>query len=901
MQKDSKNRIQYFEQWFPTRNGINPIENNLVQLDKNYNNELLSYMALPRRAHMILDEIRNYLPNRNDLNICETCGGIGGMAIEFLDSNILSKLVTFEINPETRKKLTKNIEMYNLMDKNRFTLKKDFSLENFYNLDIDFDILYIDPPWSLFENGKIIFNGVLLENYPKFIHNVRLFIFHVSPECDLEFNYQGYSLNVYKDDKIKVYYLLRDNCNRFSEINHKDLAFKKLLNSHGGNLYNHFITYSTHNPQVCDTEVYKYLRQQYRNTNTIYVNNTDRATYRAKEILDLLNPFGKINSTCKILDVGCGDGSITKQIGSLSKCHISGCDIYVSDKVKSNIDDFKKIDDLNPTLPYKNAEFNIIIALMSLHHVKLLDVLIPEIKRVLKPNGLFLIREHDFLDSIEPLLDIQHGLYSTVWADETDDFCSSYFSTYKQNYKWDSIIELPVKLKTNPKGDYNFYYTIYSNMQISGGKHIESNESNIDLSKKFELMRLNKSPDSQLILKALELVHDFIVKKKLIVAGGMSIDCALRLKNDKLYPDDALPDYDFLSPNHASDAYEVAQILCKNGFPEVDIINATHVTTMRVRVFGVFVADVTYIPNEIFKKIMTLEYKGLNVLHPYYIIMDQYDSLSSPYKNAPREVITQRWEKDVKRLLLLQQHYKFPDYKIPNDIKYNNIKVHEIIFGNPPGGIIVGWAALAYYNSLNPVVEKKYGTKWSKVNCHIPLDYITIMTDDWKLFTDKSSKIKFMNPMISMYRHVELPEYHIIDTMGSKPTILSSDAPYIASLTLIAWYLINRWLYYDQDPIILMGIHNTLDLMNTDKFKLDIYTYGAYNWNEQFIYYIKNFIGNERDKKPSMVKKLTEDCEMPDNLKNYRFNYENSEYFQIDGSETSEFELHFPISIIQIP
>ena len=59
------------------------------------------------------------------------------------------------------------------------------------------------------------------------------------------------------------------------------------------------------------------------------------------------------------------------------------------------------------------------------------------------------------------------------------------------------------------------------------------------------------------VLKGLDIVKDFIIENKLIITGGMAIDYALKLKGDKLYEDNQLPDYDFYTPDVDSDVAEL--------------------------------------------------------------------------------------------------------------------------------------------------------------------------------------------------------------------------------------------------------------------------------------------------------------------------------------------------------
>ena len=111
--------------------------------------------------------------------------------------------------------------------------------------------------------------------------------------------------------------------------------------------------------------------------------------------------------------------------------------------------------------------------------------------------------------------------------------------------------------------------------------------------------------------RALDLVIKFIVDKKLILKGGQAIDYSLRLKKSKLYEDNAVPDYDFLSSNHYQDAIELGNTLCKANLPNVSIINAMHPTTMRVRINFITVADITYCPKNILSKLKTLKYNNI--------------------------------------------------------------------------------------------------------------------------------------------------------------------------------------------------------------------------------------------------------------------------------------------------
>lgn len=187
----------------------------------------------------------------------------------------------------------------------------------------------------------------------------------------------------------------------------------------------------------------------------------------------------------------------------------------------------------------------------------------------------------------------------------------------------------------------------------------------------FEYITFQHDSNKDIMLEALNIVRDFIIANNLVITGGMAVDFALKLKGEKLYDDSTLPDYDFFSPEHHNHAYELGQILCRklkypNGdSPNISVIDALHITTMRVRINYISVADITYLPPSIFESLNKLTYnistengnKPILFRHPHIQMIDQHRALTLPYENTPREVILHRWKKDMKRFDLLYKHY----------------------------------------------------------------------------------------------------------------------------------------------------------------------------------------------------------------------------------------------------
>lgn len=160
---------------------------------------------------------------------------------------------------------------------------------------------------------------------------------------------------------------------------------------------------------------------------------------------------------------------------------------------------------------------------------------------------------------------------------------------------------------------------------------------------------------------ALGLVADYVKLHKLILTGGMAIDMALRSRGSNLYADDVLPDYDFFSSVFHKDAYDIAKILKKNGLPDVSVTNARHTSTLRVRIAGIVVADVTYLPLNVLKKIPTFMYQSFVCVHPHYQMIDQHLALCRPFTDPPMEAIFGRWKKDLTRNELLVIQFPIPN------------------------------------------------------------------------------------------------------------------------------------------------------------------------------------------------------------------------------------------------
>ena len=166
--------------------------------------------------------------------------------------------------------------------------------------------------------------------------------------------------------------------------------------------------------------------------------------------------------------------------------------------------------------------------------------------------------------------------------------------------------------------------------------------------------RVVQSPE---IKKLFEIVENFIRKKALVCYGGIAIN-ALLPTEDKIYDEEVdLPDYDFFSPNALEDAKHLADLFYKKGYKEVEAKSGQHHGTYKVFVNFLPIADITHSPKELFKVIKenAVKVNGLLYTDPNFLKMSMFLELSRPSGD------TSRWEKVLKRLMLINKVYPLKD------------------------------------------------------------------------------------------------------------------------------------------------------------------------------------------------------------------------------------------------
>lgn len=449
--------------------------------------------------------------------------------------------------------------------------------------------------------------------------------------------------------------------------------------------------------------------------------------------------------------------------------------------------------------------------------------------------------------------------------------------------------------------------------------------------KEYENIIIKNDKFTEDTMISLGLVKKYVCAHKLIIVGGMAIDFALRLKGTKLYEDDVLPDYDFYSPEYNTDAYHIAEKLNKAGLNNISVINANHISTMRVRVNYTVVADVTYMPKIIYDKLPCLAYRDIRIIHPHYQLIDQHRALSYPYENPPWEVIIHRWKKDASRYDLLYKYYplKPKDLKEVSEFKLcSHITISSIIFNNQ---CISGFAGLLYWQDH----AKKLGYKNTNTSLgtihtdssgfifQIPIDShgISFYSNDvMKLRDDIKKNVEIKeerqyNRFLDKLPHKFILDntYELFDNKGYMLSAYKTDiCIYIANLQNIMLYMLTNlillrniketdrgysfYIGYITAQSIVKWAGNEYKKKESKKFMPflpSIEIYGDEEISDSYINSKRIFLEKigERDKS-----KMQPDLIFPETFdhgkipqKCYQFDPKKSPILQFDGSETKHY------------
>lgn len=233
------------------------------------------------------------------------------------------------------------------------------------------------------------------------------------------------------------------------------------------------------------------------------------------------------------------------------------------------------------------------------------------------------------------------------------------------------------------------------------------------------------------IKRMITILEQFLKDKQLICYGGTAINNILPLEAQFYDKTSEVPDYDFYSYSALDHAKELANIYYKNGFTNVEAKSGMHMGTFKVFVNFFPVADITFLPIELFNALKTQTMTVDNILYcpPNFLRMGMYLELSRPKGDVSR------WEKVLSRLNLLNTYYPISSKKNCANVEFQrkmnandkyNEKIYFIVRDSfiKHNVVFFGGFALSLYSEYMP-------EKYRKTPQHYPdFDVLSENADD---------------------------------------------------------------------------------------------------------------------------------------------------------------------------
>lgn len=335
---------------------------------------------------------------------------------------------------------------------------------------------------------------------------------------------------------------------------------------------------------------------------------------------------------------------------------------------------------------------------------------------------------------------------------------------------------------------------------------------------------------SEAVKNIINILEDFLRKNLTLCYGGTAVNNILPEK-DKFYNKNVeIPDYDFFSPNARELAKKLADIYYRNGFEEVEAKSGVHTGTYKVYVNFMPIADITYLNRDLFNTLYknSIKINSINYCPPNFLRMAMYLELSRP------EGDVSRWEKILKRLILLNKNYPLKGINCENtkfQRKYesndnDNKHIYNIIKKSVINQELVffGGYALSLYSRYmaNNIKEKVNNAPDFDILCEDPVFSSKIIKEQLEFNGYKNIIIDKKNPIgeyidehyeikIKTKKHTETICFlYKTNACYSYNTIyINKEKINVATIdTILYFYLIFIYAnrpYYDENRLLCMA------------------------------------------------------------------------------------------------
>jgi ubiquinone/menaquinone biosynthesis C-methylase UbiE len=216
-----------------------------------------------------------------------------------------------------------------------------------------------------------------------------------------------------------------------------------------------------------------------KNKNKIYTTNKNHL-WISNKLVELLSKFN-YQSNIKIADIGGGEGNL---INFISKSYnIPSSNLYVIEQQNDWAEKYKYSNNINYLfwnnidINIKSESIDIILIMVSLHHMLdcTIDNLMLNISRILKKDGLIIIKEHNCTNNEDKIIiNWEHHLYHILMSDNLDEeniknYLNNFINNYKSMEEYNQIF-----LKYNFKNilNLNRSFTKYINNEYSNSTNL---------------------------------------------------------------------------------------------------------------------------------------------------------------------------------------------------------------------------------------------------------------------------------------------------------------------------------------------------------------------------------------------------------------------------------------------
>jgi hypothetical protein len=293
---------------------------------------------------------------------------------------------------------------------------------------------------------------------------------------------------------------------------------------------------------------------------------------------------------------------------------------------------------------------------------------------------------------------------------------------------------------------------------------IEEDEFTLFYPEKMKKIKKNKfeklEPSKNEVMEVYSVIIKYIKEKKRKIYGGYGWNKLFTNKDKKyaIYDESDVPDIDFYSPEPINDLMALCDILYESGFKHVTGKEARHGETYSIFVNFQLYCEMSYMPKNIYNKVKFITIDGLNITHPWFMMIDFFRMLTDPMLSW------WRFEKHFERYLKLQKLYPLPKTSKPLIIdKYENTNITKSItsifdlISEKDNIIVTGFYAYNYY---------VYLTKEKGNEKYINIPYIEAYTDEYnKDGMDLIENIKKISDKIThkeFYPFFQFYEYNCV-------------------------------------------------------------------------------------------------------------------------------------------